>query len=157
VAWAVDHLLAAASREYRAFWTHPFPGPIPPARGATSLAGPILDALEWSPELLVVVSDAVENDPPDAAGGVLRLWRSRLDPTGRVTAIHLNPVFTAGDYAPRALCDGVPTVGLRDAEGLPTALAFARFAAGTGTRADLERYLDDRVAEFLAWGGDDAD
>jgi hypothetical protein len=51
----------------------------------------------------------------------------------------------------------VPTVGLRDAEGLPTALAFARFAAGDVTRADLDRYLDDRVAEFLAGGPGDAD
>ncbi|MFO0806750.1 MAG: hypothetical protein U0791_26895 [Gemmataceae bacterium] len=156
VAWAVDHLLSAASKEYRAVWTHPFTGPKPPARGATNLATPILDALETSPDLLVIVSDAVENDPPDAASGVLRLWRSRLDPAGRVTIVHLNPVFAASDYAPRSFCDNVPTVGIRDAESLPTALAFARFAAGTVTLADLDRYLDDRVAEFLAGGPDDA-
>lgn len=157
VAWAVDHLLAAASREYRAFWTHPFAGPKPQARGATDLATPILDALETAPDLVVIVSDAVDNDPPGAAGGVLRLWRSRLDPAGRVAIVHLNPVFAASDYAPRSLCDGVPTVGLRDAENLPTAMAFARFAAGTVTRADLDRYLDDRVAEFIAGGAGDAE
>ncbi|QEL16195.1 hypothetical protein [Limnoglobus roseus] len=152
VAWAVDRVLAVASCEYRAFWTHPFAGPTPPARGATDLATPILDALETSPELLVIVTDAVENDPPGAAAGVLKLWQSRLDPWGKVAIVHLNPVFSAGDYAPRPLCDGVPTVGLRDAESLPTALAFARFATGTTTRADLEAFLDQRAAEFLAAG-----
>lgn len=149
VAWAVDRLLSAASREYRAFWTHPFDATKPRARGATDLSTPILDALETSPELLVIVSDAVENDPPGGAAAVLKHWQSRLDPQGRVAIVHLNPVFSASDYAPRSLCEGIPTVGLRDAESLPTALAFARFATGTVTRADLEAFLDRRVAEFL--------
>jgi hypothetical protein len=149
IAWAVDHLLRAASTHYHAIWTRPFHGPVPIARGSTNLATPILDALETSPDLLVIVSDAVENDPPDAASGVLKLYRKKLDPTGKVAIVHLNPVFTASDYAPRAFCDGVPTVGLRDAESLPTALAFARFAAGNVTRADLEEYLAQRAKEFL--------
>jgi hypothetical protein len=157
VAWAVNRLLAAAAREYRPFWTHRFAGPVPPARGATDLATPILDALDTRPDLLVIVSDAFENDPPDAAGGVLRLWRSRIDPAGRTAVVHLNPVFAASDYAPRSVGGGVPTVGLRDAEGLPTALTFARFAAGDVTRADLERYLDDRAADFLAGGAGGAE
>jgi hypothetical protein len=154
VAWAVDRVLAAASREYRAFWAHPFAGAMPAARGATDLATPILDALETAPELLVIVSDAVENDPPGAAAAVLKHWRERLDPAGRTAVVHLNPVFSAGDYAPRALAEGVPTVGLRDAEGLPTALAFARFATGAATRAELEAFLDRRAGEFLAAGAE---
>jgi hypothetical protein len=149
VAWAVDRVLAAASREYRAFWTHPFAGAKPEARGATDLATPILDAVETSPELLVIVSDAVENDPPGAAGAVLKYWQSQLDPKGRVTIVHFNPVFSASDYAPRSLAEGVPTVGLRDAESLPTALAFAQFATGAATRVDLEAFLDRRAREFL--------
>jgi hypothetical protein len=83
VAWAVDRVLAAASREYRAFWTHPFAGAKPEARGATDLSTPILDARETSPELLVIVSDGVENDPPGGAGAVLKFWQSQLDPKGR--------------------------------------------------------------------------
>lgn len=150
VAWAVDLVLAAASEEYHAFWTQPFDGPHPLARGATDLATPILDALETLPELLVIVSDAVENDPPGAASAVLKYWQSRLDPKGRVAIVHFNPVFSASDYAPRSLADGVPTVGLRDAESLPTALAFSRFATGATTRADLESFLVRRVVEFLA-------
>ncbi|QJX01017.1 hypothetical protein [Frigoriglobus tundricola] len=152
VAWAVDRVLAAASREYRAFWTHPFPGVKPAARGATDLSTPILDALDTAPELLVIVSDAVVNDPPGGGSAVLKYWQSHLDPKGRVSIVHLNPVFSASDYAPRALAEGVPTVGLRDAESLPTALAFARFATGTVTRADLESFLDRRAEEFLATG-----
>jgi hypothetical protein len=154
VAWAVDRGQDAASREYRAFWTHPFEGVKPQARGATDLSTPILDALEASPELLVIVSDAVENDPPGGAGAVLKCWQSQLDPKGRVAIVHLNPVFSAGDYAPRSLSEGVPTIGLRDAEGLPTALAFAQFATGAATRADLEAFLDGRVAEFLSTGAE---
>ncbi len=153
VAWAVDRLLSATSAEYHGFWTHPHVGPTPPARGATDLATPLLAALETSPDLVVIVSDAAENDPPGAAGGVLRLWRKRIDPTGKTAVVHLNPVFAAGEYAPKQLADSVPTVGLRDAESLPTALAFARYAAGSATQEDLERYLDDRVAEFLSDGG----
>ncbi len=154
VAWAVDRVLAAASREYRAFWTHPFAGAKPEARGATDLSTPILDALETSPELLVIVSDAVENDPPGGAGAVLKHWQSQLDPKGRVTIVHFNPVFSASDYAPRSLAEDVPTVGLRDAESLPTALAFAQFATGAATRADLEAFLDRRAQEFLAAGAE---
>lgn len=150
VAWAVDRVLSAASRDYRAFWTHPFDGARPVARGGTDLATPILDALETSPELLVIVSDAVENDPPGAARAVLDHWRSRLDPEGHTAIVHFNPVFSASDYAPRSLAECVPTVGLRDAESLPTALAFSRFATGATTRTDLEAFLDRRVAEFLA-------
>ena len=36
----------------------------------------------------------------------------------------------AGGFGPRKLGAQIPTLGLRDAEDLPTALAFARFAAG---------------------------
>lgn len=157
VAWAVDRVLAAASQEYRAFWTHPFTGAKPEARGATDLSTPILDALETLPDMLVIVSDAVENDPPGAAGAVLKYWRSHLDPTGRVTIVHLNPVFSSSDYAPRSFTESVPTVGLRDAESLPTALAFARFATGATTRADLEAFLDRRAAEFLTPMASEAD
>jgi hypothetical protein len=153
VAWAVDYVLAVASREYHAFWTYSFDGSSKPvARGATDLATPILNALETAPDLLVIVSDAVENDPPGAAAAVLNLWRSRLDPDGRVAVVHINPVFSASDYAPRSLSECVPTVGLRDAESLPTALAFARFATGATTRADLEAFLDSQAATFLATG-----
>jgi hypothetical protein len=153
IALGVERLLRAASRELQVFWTHPFTSALPHARGATDLATPILDALETRPELLIIVSDGAENDPPGGAATVLRLWRKHLDPDENVGVVHLNPVFAADEYAPRALSPVVPTVGLRDAEDLPTALAFARFAGGTATRADLETYLDTRVTETLRSAG----
>ena len=149
IAFAADCLLRAASGEYRGFWTAPSDRPFPVARGATDLASPILDALEWGPETLVIVTDAAENDPPGGAAAVLRAWRTRLDPARRVSIVHANPVFSADDYAPRALSEHIPTVGLRDAEDLPTALAFARFADGGASREALEVYLAARAAAFL--------
>jgi hypothetical protein len=44
----------------------------------------------------------------------------------------------------------VPTVGLRDAEDLPTVLAFARFADGGLSMAELEDYLQVRAQAFIA-------
>ena len=43
----------------------------------------------------------------------------------------------------------MPTVGLRDAEDLPTLLGFARFADGTAPLEELEAYLERRVNELL--------
>ena len=152
IALGVERLLRAASQEFRAFWTCPHDEPLPPARGATDLATPILNALEGKLDLLVIVSDGAENDPPGGAAAALRLFQTHLDPGGKVGIVHVNPVFAADEYAPRALAPTVPTVGLRDAEDLPTALAFARFAGGNASRADLEAYLDARVRVFLAEG-----
>jgi hypothetical protein len=149
VALAAHCLLECAAREYRAFWTAPVEEPLlAQARGQTDLATPLLDALAWQPELVVIVSDGYENDPPCGAAEALRLFRTRLDPQRRVGIVHCNPVFAEDDFAPHALSPCVPTVGLRDAEDLPTALGFARFAAGSATRDELETYLAVRAERF---------
>jgi hypothetical protein len=157
LAVAVDALLREAASEYMSFWTSPTPDPLrASARGQTDLATPLLDALEWTPELVVVVSDGFENDPPAGAAEVCRVFRERLDPQRRTVIIHVNPVFDAPHLGPRRLTPpmdppraAVPTVGLRDAEDLPTVLAFARFADGGLSLADLEDYLGRRAAEFI--------
>lgn len=156
VALGASYLLRAAAREYRAFWTAPVEDEIlVDARGQTDLAGPLLDALEWRPDAVVIVSDGFENDPPGAAGEIARCFRARLDPAGRTSIVHVNPVFDSERYAPRSLGAAIPTVGLRDAEDLPTMLGFARFAEGTAPLADLERYLEGRVAAMLGrWRGE---
>ena len=43
----------------------------------------------------------------------------------------------------------VPTVGVRDAEDLPTVLGFARFAEGAAPLSELEHYLAARVRGLL--------
>lgn len=151
IALAVDRLLAAAAREYRSFWTGP-PVDDPlllSARGQTDLATPLLDALETRPDLVVIVSDGFDNDPPRGAGEVCRIFRSRLDPQRATTIVHVNPVFDAPHLGPRPLDRSVPTVGLRDAEDLATVLAFARFADGGLSLAELEDYLAVRAADLL--------
>lgn len=163
VALAAHFLLGeAGADEYRAFWTDCRAAGDPlmlSARGATDLATPLLDALEMRPDLIIVVSDGAENDPPEGAREVLRVYRERLERPGerRVEVVHLNPVFAAGGYEVRALFapGDAPTVGLRDGEDLPTALGFARFAAGASSLADLERYLEERARRLIAPAADE--
>lgn len=119
-------------------------------RGATDLASPLLDALRGRPELLVVFSDGYDNDPPGAAGEVLRVFGQRLDPRGHTLVVHANPVFDADDFAPRALTPRVPTIGIRDASDLPTMLSFARFVTDDAALRGLEAFLEERVRAFVA-------
>ncbi|MCL2091739.1 MAG: hypothetical protein FWH11_11190 [Micrococcales bacterium] len=90
---------------------------------------------------VVVVSDAWDNDPPGGAGEVLRVWRQRLDPTGRTEVVHLNPVYDPRTYQVRPLAPGVPSVGIRNGEDAATLVEIARFATGTARFDDLVGYL----------------
>lgn len=153
VALAAHYLLSASAREYRAFWTSPVEDPLlMGARGQTDLSTPLLDALEWKPDLVVVVSDGYDNDPPNAVAEVTRVFRTKLDPARRTSIIHANPVFASELYAPRGIGALVPTVGVRDAEDLPTVLGFARFAEGAAPLSELEDYLAARVPRLLERG-----
>lgn len=157
LALAGHYLLREAAERYEAFWT-----PRPPSGatdldlslllepyGNTDLATPILAALRGQPSLLVVLSDGYDNDPPGGAGEVLRVYRERLDPQARTVVVHANPVFDANDFSPRALTPSVPTIGIRDADDLPTMLAFARFAAVDAGLEGLHEFLEARVAAFV--------
>lgn len=150
VALGCGRMLAVTATDYRSFWTsgatrdlHVRP------RGQTDLATPLLEALRGEPDLVVVVSDGFENDPPGAAGEVLRLFRAHIDPHGRTRVVHLNPVFDAHSYMPRPLGPGVPTVGIREAGELPLKLGFASFAVG-GTRIEaLQDWLHHQARPWL--------
>lgn len=149
VALATHYLLKAASNEYQDFWT------LPPVdalqvtpRGQSDLATPLLDALEWGADLVIIVSDGCENDPPSGAAQVLRIFRNRLDPNSRTSIVHCNPVFNADDFSLRHLYPLIPTVGLRDAQDLPTMLGFAQFANGSASLSELENYLEARSKSF---------
>ncbi|MCA9524176.1 MAG: hypothetical protein KC609_24580, partial [Myxococcales bacterium] len=150
VALAVSQLLRAASDEYRPIWTPAIDDELRViARGQTDLASALLEALEWKPDLVLIVSDGYENDPSRGAAEVARVFREHLDPTRRVSMIHLNPVFDADHYAPKTIGRALPTVGLRDAEDLFTMLGFARFVEGSAPLEELEHYLARRVAQLL--------
>lgn len=152
VAVATHYLLQAASQEYRAFWTIPTEDALQVRpHGQTDLATPLLAALGSGADLVVIVSDGCDNYPPQGAAEVLRIFRAKLDPKRRTSIIHCNPVFNSEDFSLRNLSASVPTVGLRDAEDLPTMLGFARFADGSAPLSELEAYLAERVQQMLKW------
>ncbi|MET9955537.1 hypothetical protein ABZ135_28880 [Streptomyces sp. NPDC006339] len=140
----------AAPGAYTAHWTSGGRDPLLVRPfGATPLGMRIVDALEDAPERLLIVSDGWDNAPPGLAGEVLRVWRSRLDPRRRTSAVHVNPVYDAEVFDVRRLAPGVPTAGIRDAEDLPALVEIARFAEGREGLAALRAYLDRRVELFL--------
>ncbi|MDG4863334.1 hypothetical protein P8605_34865, partial [Streptomyces sp. T-3] len=149
VALACHFLLAELADVYVPLWTsgrrdallsHPY--------GPTPLGTRVLDALDHSPERLVIVSDGWDNAPPGLAGEVLRVWRTRLDPERRTSVVHLNPVYDAADFDVRRIAPSVPTAGIRDAEDLPALVELAQFAEGRTGLAELHAYMDDRIKLF---------
>lgn len=152
VALAASSLLdaLAASGRYVPLWTsgrtdelllYPF--------GPTPLGERILDALDTSPDRLIIVSDGWDNAPPGLAADVLRIWRTRLNPDHRVAITHLNPVYDADGFDVRRLAPTVPTAGIRDAEDLPSLVELARFAEGRAGLGDLLAHLAGKTARFL--------
>ena len=95
-------------------------------------------ALDGGAQTVIVVSDAVENDPADAFESILAGYR-RLG--GQAEILHFNPVFDAERLEVRRLSPDLPALGLRDGENLGTTLDFARFAAGTLSTEELYRAL----------------
>ncbi len=88
VAWAASQLLRLAAQEYRAFWTPRLDDELKvTAHGQSDLATPLLEALEWGADLILIVSDGCENDPPRGAAEVARVFRTRLD-TDRRTSMN---------------------------------------------------------------------
>ncbi|MFJ2636640.1 hypothetical protein ACIO6U_32455 [Streptomyces sp. NPDC087422] len=150
VALAAHHLLEALADSYTPLWTSGRSDPLLAfPHGATPLGERILDALETGPDRLLIISDGWDNAPPGLAAEVLRVWRTRLDPDGRVTVVHLNPVYDADDFDVRRLAPTVPTAGIRDAEDLPSLVGLARFASGRTGLPELRAHLDSRITAFL--------
>ncbi|WP_137989712.1 hypothetical protein [Streptomyces vilmorinianum] len=142
----------AAPGAYAAHWTSGGADPLLVRPwGPTPLGTRILDALEGpaAPDRLVIVSDGWDNAPPGLAGEVLRVWRTRLDPERRTSAVHVNPVYDAAGFDVRRLAPSVPTAGIRDAEDLAALVEIAQFAEGRTGLAQLRAYLDRRVELFL--------
>ena len=147
LALAVDRFLAVSCQEYRAFWTHSTDDwrEVHPV-GTSGLAFPLLQALEWKPELVVIVSDGYENAPAGGVREVLRVGQERLK---LPPVIHLNPVFEAREFSPRNLSSELPTAALGRAEEIVTAINFARLGAGHLSLKQLEEHLDTRCRELL--------
>jgi hypothetical protein len=150
IALAANYLLMAAAKEYKAFWTIETKDDLlVSAKGQTDLANPLLDALDWKAELIVIVSDGFENDPAQIVDQAAKLFHKHLDPKHEVSILHMNPVFDSENYSLKALGKHIPTLGLRDAEDLLTMIGFARFADGTAPLSELEHYLEFRMHQLL--------
>ncbi|MFF3456323.1 hypothetical protein ACFYXH_18745 [Streptomyces sp. NPDC002730] len=150
VALGCHFLLEALAGSYRAHWTSGAADPLLVRPwGPTPLGTRILDALEDSPDRLVIVSDGWDNAPPGLAGEVLRVWRTRLDRDRRTSVVHVNPVYDADGFDVRRLAPSVPTAGIRDAEDLAALVEIAQFAEGRTGLAELQAYLDRRTDRFL--------
>jgi hypothetical protein len=140
----------AGPGSYRAHWTSGARDPLlVRPLGPTPLGIRVLDALEGSPQRLVIVSDGWDNAPPGLAGEVLRVWRTQLDPDRRTSVVHVNPVYDADGFDVRRLAPSVPTAGIRDAEDLAALVEIAQFAEGRTSLAELQAYLDERTDRFL--------
>ncbi len=153
VALASSYLLRGASTEYRAFWTPSIENKnyeflMMPA-GQTALADPLIDALEWQPDLIVIVSDGYENDPPMLVDQVAQVYHDKIGKGTMPEIIHMNPVFDSDHFAPRQLGRSIATVGLRDAEDIATMLGFAKFTSGTASLEELNNYLSFQVKNML--------
>ncbi|GAB2832667.1 hypothetical protein GCM10022221_34270 [Actinocorallia aurea] len=150
VALACHYLLEALAARYVPLWVSGRTDPLlARAEGPTPLGLRILDGLEHRPDRLVIVSDGWDNAPPGLAGEVLRVWRTRLDPSGACSIVHLNPVYDAAAFDVRRLAPTVPTAGIRDAENLPALAGLARFAEGRTGITELNAHLAARVAAYL--------
>lgn len=158
LALAVEALIAVAATACTRFVTPEPAAPGPEgawsAAGRSDLATPLIAALAVVPpvDMVVIVSDGYENDPPGGAAEVMRVFRAKIDPTRPLSVVHVNPAFDSASYGPRRLGDGIVTVGLREAEDLPTVLGFVRFAEGSGSLDALEAYLAERVRRYLERG-----
>jgi hypothetical protein len=150
LALAAHYLLHEIATHPSTHWVGPVSSLIElRAIGHTDLATPILAALAERPDLLVVLSDGYDNDPPGGAAEVVRVFRERLDPQHRISLVHLSPVYDADNYTLRPMHPAIPTLGIRDAENIPTLLTFARFAAGTADLSELQAYLEHRAKQVV--------
>ena len=116
IAVGVSYLLRESAAEYKAFWTPDtandsmFDFQRNP-NGQTALAERLIDALEWGPDLVVIVSDGYENDPPLAVEQIARVYREKITTGESVELVHANPVFDADHFAPKPLGPSISTVG----------------------------------------------
>lgn len=113
------------------------------ASGQTDLATPLLAAIQWQPDNVIIVSDGYENAPLDAANQIVNAYRKRLSKDHPIAFIHANPVFDPQHFSPKCLGNGLVTIGLRDAEDLGASMGFAKFASGEASQCQLEAYLGE--------------
>jgi len=56
--------------------------------GQTDLAAPLLSAIEWQPDNILIVSDGYENSPAGACDQIVFAYRERLSRSHSIAFIH---------------------------------------------------------------------
>lgn len=151
---ATSCFVRAAAAEHRAFWTYPTTDEsLVDAVGQTDLVTPLLDAMAWEARSRDHRLRRLRQRSAGHAGEVLAIARANgLCPF----TLHVNPVFDDVSLGPKPIGGAVPTMGIRDAEDLPTAIAFGEFAndgrrahrsarARALRRGDVECHLGERM------------
>ncbi|QDV41182.1 hypothetical protein Enr13x_10200 [Stieleria neptunia] len=160
VAVAVHYLLAASGNGMQSFWTPSRSGDLESATaedhvflveagGQTDLATPLLAAIEYQVDNVIIVSDGYENAPADAARQIVHAYQTRLSQTHPIAFLHANPVFDPDHFSPKPLGSPLTTIGLRDAEDLGASLGFAKFSSGEASQTQLEAYLGMLATVFI--------
>ncbi|MCP3926465.1 MAG: hypothetical protein GY714_28220 [Desulfobacterales bacterium] len=139
---AGHYLLKNASSEYKAFWTTDVKKSLLlQAKGQSDLNTPFLDALEWKPEKIIILSDGYDNSFWRISD-IIRIFKTKIEKRKRTGVVHFNPVFDAHELEPRRISDLVPTIGLRDSEDIPSLLPFADLGEYKESLSKLENFLN---------------
>ena len=153
VSLGVSRILAAYSTAYLPLWTTSFRNELlcfP--KGQTDIAAPLLKALRWKADLIIIVSDGYENAPSGAADEIMRLYRMKISKEPRV--LHLNPVFDPQEYAPKPLGAHITTVGLRDAADTIVLLDMVFRILKQSNIHTLHTLLQNRAKQFIQRGNE---
>lgn len=139
---------------YKDFWTLDTPDPhLVTAKGQSDLITPLLAALKWGAQQIIIVSDGYENAPPFGVRQLMRVYNkniaSKYDAKDKVSFVHLNPVFDAATFDLRPISPDIVTMGLRNVQDIFTPLNFARFAAGHADIKALEIYQDQAMRDMI--------
>lgn len=160
VALAASYLLKELSTEYLQIWAPEYSQVSSSigvfAEGQTCLASAILDALDWQPDWIVIVSDGFENDPPGMADQIAQAYQQLGKRVKPVQWVHCNPVFDSEHFAPRRLGITIPTIGLRDAEDLMVMIQFVNFVTGAASLEQLELRLANVASAYTNGPGREA-
>jgi len=139
---------------YKDFWTiDTFDPHLVTAKGQSDLITPLMAALKWGAQQIIIVSDGYENAPPFGVRQLMRVYNKNIaaknDAKNKVSFVHLNPVFDATTFDLRPISPDIVTMGLRNVQDIFTPLNFARFAAGHSDIKALESYLDQAVGDMM--------
>ena len=151
VALGISQILRQYSQEYLSLWTVPLEEELLcTPKGQTDIASPLLRALRWKPDLIIIISDGYENAPSSAADEIARIYHQKVDKKPQI--LHFNPVFNPEDYAPKRLGEHIWTLGIRDAQDIIILLNLFSQVLREGSFDSLQKMLSQKAENFVHIG-----